>query len=145
MTGKQKKIEIHQTAVLKPDGSRIRKPLVPAVEKAEDVARRAFRFSEEIMQLVNTLSVVPSNVEVVRPLTRSATSIGVNFLEATQIKTKKDYVARMKICRKEAKESAYWLNLLESLSDETRQKKEQLIQESIKLLKNFDSLAQRPK
>jgi four helix bundle protein len=43
---------------------------------------------------------------------RSAGSAGANYIEANESLSKKDFLMRIKICRKEAKESAFWLRLI---------------------------------
>lgn len=43
---------------------------------------------------------------------RSFGSIGANYIEANESLSKKDFLMRVKICRKEAKESAYFLRLI---------------------------------
>ena len=52
------------------------------------------------------------NIEDGKQLIRSSGSIGANYIEANEALSKKDFVMRIKICRKEAKESRYWLKLV---------------------------------
>lgn len=53
-----------------------------------------------------------SNIEDGKQLIRSSGSIGANYIEANESLSKKDKCFRMKISRKEAKESKYWLSLV---------------------------------
>jgi four helix bundle protein len=53
------------------------------------------------------------NDEIGKQLIRAATSVGANYIEANESLSKKDFLTRIKICRKEAKETGYWLKLLE--------------------------------
>jgi four helix bundle protein len=48
-------------------------------------------------------------------LVRSSGSVGANYIEAQEALSKKDFAMRVKISRKEARESRYWLNLLEGI------------------------------
>jgi four helix bundle protein len=54
-----------------------------------------------------------SNVEDAKQLIRASGSIGANYIEANEAIGKKDFVMKIKICRREAKESCYWLRLLD--------------------------------
>jgi four helix bundle protein len=54
-----------------------------------------------------------SNIEVAKQLVRSAGSVGANYIEANESLGKKDFVMHARIARKEAKESRYWLQLIE--------------------------------
>lgn len=68
------------------------------------------------------------NVEIARQGIRSTGSVGANYIEADEALSKKDFVHRIKICRKEAKESIYWLRL----SDLTLAKKVNVVRSTKK-------------
>ena len=71
-----------------------------------------FDFSIQIIGLYKLL--VQQNEYVIsKQLLRSATSIGANVEEATAAQTKKDFIMKMSIASKEARESKYWLLLLD--------------------------------
>ena len=53
-----------------------------------------------------------ANFEDVKQLVRSSGSVGANYIEANDALSKKDFLYRLKICRKEIRESYYWLKLL---------------------------------
>ena len=53
------------------------------------------------------------NKEIARQLIRSSGSVGANYIEANESLGRKDFAMRIKICRKESKESIYRLRLLE--------------------------------
>lgn len=54
------------------------------------------------------------NLEDVKQLVRSSGSVGANRIEANEPLSKKDLIMRIKISCKEAKESVYWLRLLDA-------------------------------
>jgi four helix bundle protein len=64
--------------------------------------------------------------------------VGANYIEAEDALSKKDFVMRIKISRKEAKESRYWLNLSEPKDNQIKEK-EELIEEAPELMKIFGS------
>ena len=91
---------------------------------------------------MRTLSKTISNIENGRQLIRSAGSLGANYIEANESLSKKDFTMRIKIAKKEAKESKYWLELTEPLR-ENRKEKEILIQEATELMKIFGSILEK--
>ncbi len=77
-------------------------------------------------------------------MVKASGSVGANYIEANEALGKKDFKMRIKICRKEAKESAYWLRLI----DETNSLKnadvaKSLMQEAIELKKIFSSILEK--
>lgn len=71
-----------------------------------------FDFSIQIIELYKTL--IKHNEYVMsKQLLRSATSIGANVEEANAAQTKKDFITKMSIASKEARETKYWLRLLD--------------------------------
>jgi len=80
-----------------------------------------------------------SNIEYCKQVIRSSGSVGANYIEANESLSKKDFVMRAKICRKEAKESGYWLKLI-SCNQESESQKEKLIQEATELTKIFGAI-----
>lgn len=73
---------------------------------------KSFDFSIAIIELYNFL-VTEREYVISKQLLRSATSIGANIEEATAAQTKKDFVYKMSISSKEARETRYWLRLLD--------------------------------
>ncbi|MDY7032550.1 MAG: four helix bundle protein [Thermodesulfobacteriota bacterium] len=55
-----------------------------------------------------------SNIEDGKQVIRSSGSVGSNYIEANEALSKKDFIVKIKICRKEAKESRYWLRLMDT-------------------------------
>jgi four helix bundle protein len=81
--------------------------------KENIIVKKTFDFSVEISKLSVLLRKRRETV-ISKQLLRSATSIGANVHEATAAVSKKDFILKMSIASKEARESAYWLNLLKS-------------------------------
>jgi len=75
---------------------------------------------------------------------RSSGSVGANYIEANESLSKKDFLMRIKICRKEAKESRYWLRLVEAGDNSLLQKKRSdLIQEAVELTNIFGAILRK--
>ncbi len=109
-------------------------------KKAFDLGERTLSFAKNVISLCRKLKNDLVNREVVKQLVRSACSIGANYREANESLSKKDFAYRIKICRKEAKESSYWLRLLEDGNDEFKDDINKLLRESIELKKIFSSI-----
>jgi len=83
-----------------------------------DLEKRTFIFAKNVREYVAKLPKSLTNAEFGRQLIRSAGSVGANYIEADEALSRKDFIMRIKICKKEAKESRYWLEL--SLPIKTR-------------------------
>jgi four helix bundle protein len=112
--------------------------------KNYDLEERTLKFSHRVNAYVNKLPKTTPNIEHGKQLVRSAGSMGANYIEANEALSKKDFMMRIKICRKETKESRYWLHLTEPLSENLAEKGE-LINEATELLKIFTSILGKSK
>lgn len=81
--------------------------------KENIILTKSFNFSVEISKLAVQLRNKKETV-IATQLLRSATSIGANIQEATAAISRKDFILKMSIASKEARETAYWLNLLDA-------------------------------
>ncbi|HSM47247.1 MAG TPA: four helix bundle protein [Draconibacterium sp.] len=77
-----------------------------------DLEERTFQFAKNVRIWVKSLPKTISNIEDVKQLVRASGSVGANYIEANESLSKKDFVFRIKICKKEAKESGYWIRLI---------------------------------
>ena len=112
--------------------------------KQYDLENRTFKFAKCVRAFVRKLAKTISNIEDSKQLVRSSGSTGANYIEANESLSKTDFVMRIKICRKEAKESTYWLRLIDTGQDKDIEKEQEaLIQESIELMKIFGSILRK--
>jgi len=74
------------------------------------VQQKSFAFALKIIKLYTKLQEHREYV-LSRQLLRSGTSIGANVTEATAAQSRKDFLAKMSIASKEARETKYWLEL----------------------------------
>lgn len=86
-----------------------------------DIRERTFQFAAHIVRLVGSLPRSVEARELGRQLLRSGTSIGANVEEADAAESKRDFIHKMSIARKEARETSYWLRLLRVAWQETDQ------------------------
>jgi four helix bundle protein len=108
--------------------------------KQYDLEERTFSFAKEVINFVNALPKSIANIEIIKQVIRSSGSVGANYIEANEALGKKDFAMRVKICRKEAKESIYWLRLIEVRGEEVEKRKQALISEATELMKIFGSI-----
>jgi four helix bundle protein len=113
--------------------------------KQYDLEDRTFAFAKQVVSLVNSVQKTISNIEISKQLIRSAGSVGANYIEANEALGKKDFVFRIKICRKEAKESRYWLRLIEITDQSHTKRRDLLVQEAHELTKIFGSIVEKSK
>ncbi len=106
-----------------------------------DLEERTAVFARDVALYCKKLPKTISNSEYSRQVIRSSGSTGANYIEANESLSKKDFVMRLKISRKEAKESGYWLRLIvETNPDPSVEKGNQLIRESTELMKIFSAI-----
>jgi len=110
--------------------------------KQYDLEDRTLNFTKNVIRLINEIPKSLANGEISRQLVRSAGSVGANYIEANESLSKKDFVMRIKICRKEAKESRYWLRLIQC-NDGTIDEQRKLVQESQELMKIFGAILEK--
>jgi four helix bundle protein len=92
------------------------------------------------------LAKTSANLEDGRQLIRSSGSVGANYIEANEALSKKDFIVRIKICRKEAKESRYWLRLVAVDGAKEREEiRQALIREATELMNIFGAILQKSK
>ena len=112
--------------------------------KPYDLGERTKKFARRVREYVKTLPRSIANIEDAKQLVRSSGSVGANYIEAEESLSRKDFAMRVKICRKEAKESRYWLELIETKTEQANEKAS-LIQEATELTKIFGAIVEKSK
>ena len=111
-----------------------------------DLEERTFKFALDCREFVKLLPKSIPNFEYSKQLIRSSGSQAANYIEANESLGKKDFMMRIKICRKESKESRLWLRLVDTLENiDLDSKSKVLIQESFELTKIFGSILEKSK
>ncbi|PWN06679.1 four helix bundle protein [Rhodohalobacter mucosus] len=109
-------------------------------KKEYDLEERTYLFARECRFLVSRLPKTIENVEDSRQLVKASGSVSANYIEANEALSKKDFVYRIKICRKESKESKLWLRLLKDMNKNEMQRFKPLLQEADELRKIFSTI-----
>ena len=87
------------------------------MSRFNDLELRCFKFAKEIRFYVKSLNLDITNRSDIIQLVKSSGSIGANYIEANEAVGKKDFLFRLRISRKEAKETAFWLKLILECND----------------------------
>lgn len=111
-------------------------------EKPFDLENRTFEFAQASRTFIKRLPRTISNIEDVRQFVRASGSIGANYIEANEAIGKKDFLMKIKICRREAKESRYWLRLIETGSVVAKERDE-LAAEAMELMNIFGAIVRK--
>lgn len=111
--------------------------------KQYDLEDRTKAFAIRVRFFIKELTKTVGNIEDGKQLIRSSGSVGANYIEANEALSKKDFVMRIKICRKEAKESKYWLELIDIYDDKLEKERQKLIQEATELMMIFSSIMRK--
>jgi four helix bundle protein len=112
--------------------------------KHYDLEDRTLEFAKRVRKFVKNLPKSVANQEDGRQLIKASGSVGANYIEANESLSKKDFRMRVKISRKEAKESRYWLRLVDTFEDnELEIERNYLIQESTELMNIFGAILQK--
>ena len=109
--------------------------------KQYDLEDRTLEFAKRVRGLVKRLPKTLANVEDGRQLIKASGSVGANYNEANEAISKKDFISRITICRKEAKESKYWLKLIDTEEEaELENERQDLEREASELTSIFGSI-----
>ncbi len=106
-----------------------------------DLETRTSKFSGEIILFIKSLNKDIINAPLISQLIRSATSIGANYCEANGASSKKDFHNKIYICKKECKETKYWLELLAKANQDKKDKCRELWKEAQELTLIFSKIA----
>ncbi|MAF25540.1 four helix bundle protein [bacterium] len=83
-----------------------------AGEKSYNLEERTAKFGEDVLDFIRKLPHDRAMDTLVRQIVRSATSVGANYCEANDAFTRKDFLHKISISRKESKESKHWLRMI---------------------------------
>ena len=114
--------------------------------KPYDLEDRTLAYAKRVRGFVKKLPKTIANIEDIKQLVRASGSVGANYIEANESLSKKDFIMRIKICRKEAKEGRYWLRSIDT-NDEPEHETERkyLIKEASELMNIFGAILQKSK
>lgn len=111
--------------------------------KQYDLEARTEQFAKRVRAFCKKLKVTIINADDIKQVLRSSGSIGANYIEANASVSRKDFIHRIKICRKEAKETRYWFNVLDFDEKDMREESAALFKEATELMKIFAAILKK--
>ena len=109
-----------------------------------DLEDRTLAYARRVRTFIKKVPPSVGHIEDCKQVVRSSGSVGANYIEANESLGKKDFLMRIRMCRKEAKESRFWLNLLQVEGNaELAAECKLLIQESLELTRIFGAILTR--
>ena len=108
-----------------------------------DLKERTFQFAADCRCLAQRLPKSVAHQVDGRQLIKASGSVGANYLEADEALSEKDFLMRIKISLKEAKECGYWLRLLDPADRRSKAQRNELLQESYQLVKILASIIRK--
>jgi four helix bundle protein len=109
--------------------------------KRYDLEDRTFEFAKRARAFVKKLRKSVANLEDGKQLIRATGSVGANYIEANESLSKKEFIMRIKICRKEAKESRYWFEFIDTYDEsELETDRKSLAREATELMNIFGAI-----
>jgi len=109
-------------------------------QKKYDLEERTARYAERVIDLMKKLPNNSINKRMIEQEVGAAGSIGANYCEATEAESKKDFIHKVGIAKKEIKESRHWLRLLKYANPEFKEEFEDLLKEGLELLLIFSAI-----
>ncbi len=107
--------------------------------KPYDLEERTFKFARRCRDYIKTLPRTITNIEYGKQLARSSGSQAANYIEANEAQSTKDFIYRIKICKKETKETILWLKL--AIPQNNQEAEQQyLLQEAGELMNIFGAI-----
>ncbi len=91
-------------------------------------------FGKRVVRLSKALLNNAVNLELLKQIVRSGTSVGANYREATEAESKKDFIHKLRIAKKEIKETTYWIDLIAEANPDLEERLSKLRKESRELL-----------
>ena len=114
--------------------------------KPYDLEDRTYEFGKAVRDFIRAIPMTLSNIEDAKQVVRSSGSVGANYIEANEAVSRNDFIHRLKICRKEARESRHWLRLLYTKGQATLDhQRESLMQEAYELTLIFSAILRKSK
>jgi four helix bundle protein len=110
-------------------------------QRTFDLEERTFRFAQRVRLLIKQVPCTIGNLEDGKQVLRASGSVGANYIEANEALSNKDFLMSIKISRKEAKESHYWLRLIDlEARQELESERAALTQEAEEFTKIFGAI-----
>ena len=113
--------------------------------KKYDLEERTAKFGEDIIEFAKSIQKNPVMLPIISQLIKAGTSIGANYCEADCAETKKDFIHKLGICKKESKETRYWFRMVVEADSNKKEEARRNWQEANELNLIFSSIVNKTK
>jgi four helix bundle protein len=110
-----------------------------------DLEERTAKFGEEVIKFAKAIFRNEITKPLVGQLVRSGTSIGANYMEADGAESRKDFIHKLGICKKECKETKHWLRMIAIADSVSKDKCKDLWRECQELTLIFSAIINKTK
>jgi len=107
-----------------------------------ELEERCFEFARRVKVLIKSCRMNVTNTSIASQLMDSSGSVGANYIEANEALSNKEFIYRIRISKKEAKESRFWLRLLDC-EEIHKNEQNELVQEAKELMLIFGGILQK--
>lgn len=116
------------------------------MSKIYDLEERTYQFALDVRLFISKIPKTIANIEDGKQVIRSSGSVGANYIEANEKVGEKDLKYRLRISRKEAKESIYWLRLILNSNEKVDKiENKRLMEEALELRKILSAILNKLK
>lgn len=105
-----------------------------------DLEERTESFAKAVIEFAKKINRDPISLPLISQLVRSATSVGANYREANGACSRKDFKNKVFLCKKEIKETEYWINMLNKADERTAHASESIRKEARELVLIFSKI-----
>lgn len=113
--------------------------------KKFDLEERTAKFGENVIKFAKKISQSSVNNPLISQFVRSGTSVGANYCEADDAESRMDFKHKIGICKKEARETKYWLRMIATANLELKDEAKILWQEAKELNLIFNAIVRSVK
>ena len=110
-------------------------------DKKYDLEERTGKFGEDIIVFARGIKKDVVNIPLIKQIVKSGTSVGANYCEANGAESKKDFKHKIRICKKEAKETKHWLRMMAKFNPDKADECRKLWQEAQELTLIFSAIS----
>ncbi len=110
-----------------------------------DLEERTARLGEAIIEFTKKIPQNSITIPLINQLVKSGTSVGANYCEADNASTKRDFVHKIGICKKESRETKHWLRMISKAAEQLREEAKVLGNEAQELNLIFASIINKCK
>lgn len=107
---------------------------------AYDLEERTAKFGEAIIEFCQSLVETSVTKPLISQIVRSGTSVGANYCEADDAVSRKEFMLKIGTCKKESKETRFWLRMIAKAVPGSRSKARPLWKEATELLLIFAAI-----